>query len=183
MYGIIPKRINKTKIEHTAFLDINSDFINEYSIKETDFILKSIQENLELDDDIKENIKEEIKLEKEHSLNDKTEFYEINYKLFTSKKSHFIELIEKFLDRTDLNLNEIEPDINYIICKYKTYNCNEFIKTKQYSNQGYTEIQCEALTNKGSQCSRKTETSDTTYCGIHKKKQANGTIYTGFFKK
>lgn len=177
MYGIIPKRINKNKIEQTSFVDLNSDILmNSYEVKSNE---KCVEEILEYSQSSLEN---KIK-QKEHCQSDKCEFYEINYKLFISKKSLYIDLIEKFLDRKDLNLHEVEPDISYITNKYKTYNCNEFIKSKQYSHQGYTEIQCEAFTNKGIQCSRKTETYETNYCGIHKKKQANGTIHTGYLKK
>jgi hypothetical protein len=177
MYGIIPKRINKNKIEQTSFVDLESDILmNRYQDKSNE---KCCDELFELTQSSLEDENKQI----EHSESDKKEFYEINYKLFISKKSLYIDLIEKFLGRTDLNLNEVEPDISYITNKYKTYNSNEFIKTKQYSYQGYTEIQCEALTNKGIQCSRKTETYETNYCGIHKKKQANGTIHTGYLKK
>jgi len=169
MYGIIPKRIKKDEIIQTSFVELDSDiFLDRY---------KTININEVLD------ISSIDKKQSEHSDLEKKEFYEINYKLFISKKKLYIDLIEKFLGRTDLNLHEIDPNINYISNKYKTYNCNEYIKTKQYSYQGYTEIQCEALTNKGIQCSRKTESYETNFCGIHKKKQANGTIHSGYFKK
>lgn len=180
MYGIIPKRINKNKIEQTSFVDLDSNIlIKRYNVH--------IKPNEKCVEDISEYTHSSLESENKqiHLCNEKNkkEFYEINYKLFISKKTSYIELIEKFLDRTDLNLHEIDPDINYITNKYKTYNSNEFIKSKQYSYQGYTEIQCEALTNKGIQCSRKTETYETNYCGIHKRRKANGTIHTGYFKK
>jgi len=175
MYGIIPKRINKNNIEQTSFVELDSEIlINRFNDK--------VKSNDKLVCEEYETSQSPLEMN-EHSQLDKKEFYEINYKLFISKKSSYIDLIEKFLDRKDLNLHLVEPDIKYITNKYKTYNSNEFIKTKQYSYQGYTEIQCEALTNKGIQCSRKTETYETNYCGIHKKKQANGTIHTGYFKK
>jgi len=157
-----PKRIHKDVLEQTFFMDI-SDLSNSDE-------LQSLQKVY--------NIKKYKVIDKEESLDtsnsiEKDEYYKINYEQFNKKKQFYIELIEKLLDRNDLNLQQTQPNIPFIVNKYKSH--------KKYSLE--KETQCEAYTNNGLQCSRKTDGPEIFYCGIHKKKQSNGTIHTGFFKK
>lgn len=161
-----PKRIQRDDLEQTFFIDISiSDLSNsdEYSSLQKVYNIKSNKQ------------KQNNLIEKDESSGsvDKDEYYKVNYDNFCKKKLFYIELIENLLERTDLNLNETKPDLSYIVNKYKSHKKYSLVK----------ETQCQAYTNSGFQCSRKTDGPEIFFCGIHKKKQSNGTIHTGFFKK
>jgi len=190
MYSYLsnPKKINKQKIENTLFLENFANSDSTYSNNEQ-YLNSCIDTNIKTNEN-KEEIYEFVENK------DIKMFYDTNYELFNNNKEHYIKLIEKLLNRTDLNLYQVQPDINYIYNKYKTFNISEYQKVKHIAlntDSIDTQLRCHAYTHKGIQCSRQVELihneketeciDKINYCGIHKKKQKNGNINTGFYKK